>query len=68
MKPNMLKKWSVALLVAAGAAGLVGCNTDQGARKTLERQPSQKLRSLPTRKILTQRLTARSLSLVQAGY
>ena len=25
MKPNMIKKWSVALLVAAGATGLVGC-------------------------------------------
>ena len=25
MKPNMMKKWSIALLVAAGAAGLTGC-------------------------------------------
>ena len=25
MKPNMIKKWSIALLVAAGAAGLTGC-------------------------------------------
>jgi hypothetical protein len=34
MKPNMIKKWSIALLVAAGAAGLTGCEgmrVDDGA-------------------------------------
>ncbi len=34
MKPNMMKKWSIALLVAAGAAGLTGCEgmrVDEGA-------------------------------------
>ncbi len=34
MKPNMIKKWSIALLVAAGAAGLTGCEgmrVDEGA-------------------------------------
>jgi hypothetical protein len=34
MKPNMIKKWSIALLVAAGAAGLTGCEgmrIDEGA-------------------------------------
>jgi hypothetical protein len=34
MKPNMMKKWSIALLVAAGAASLVGCEgmrVDEGA-------------------------------------
>jgi hypothetical protein len=34
MKPNMIKKWSIALLVAAGATGLTGCEgmrVDDGA-------------------------------------
>ena len=34
MKPNMIKKWSIALLVAAGATGLTGCEgmrVDEGA-------------------------------------
>ena len=34
MKPNMIKKWSIALLVAAGAAGLTGCEgmrVDEGS-------------------------------------
>ena len=34
MKPNMIKKWSIALLVAAGASGLTGCEgmrVDEGS-------------------------------------
>ena len=37
MKPNMIKKWSIALLVAAGAAGLTGCDglrVDEGASES----------------------------------
>ncbi len=37
MKPNMIKKWSIALLVAAGAAGLTGCEgmrVDEGASES----------------------------------
>ncbi len=30
MKPNMIKKWSIALLVAAGAAGMTGCEGTRG--------------------------------------
>ena len=34
MKPNMIKKWSVALLVAAGATGLVGCGNVRDGKGT----------------------------------
>ena len=65
MKPNMLKKWSVALLVAAGAAGLAGCNTNQGGKKDAG-VPALTEVEVPTdTENFDTGLTTRSLSLVQ---
>ena len=66
MKPNMLKKWSVALLVAAGAAGLVGCNTNQGGKKDAEAAALTEAEVPTDTENFDTGLTARSLSLVQA--
>jgi len=66
MKPNMLKKWSVALLVAAGAAGLVGCNANQGGKKDAEAAALTEAEVPTDTENFDTGLTARSLSLVQA--
>jgi len=65
MKPNMLKKWSVALLVAAGAAGLVGCNANQGGKKDAEAAALTEAEVPTDTENFDTGLTARSLSLVQ---
>ena len=61
----MLKKWSVALLVAAGAAGLVGCNTNQGGKKDAEAAALTEAEVPTDTENFDTGLTARSLSLVQ---
>ena len=66
MKPNMLKKMECRLLVAAGAAGLVGCNTDQGGKKDAGAAALTEAEVPTDTENFDTGLTARSLSLVQA--